>query len=161
MRPSWDRRRVLTGGLLTAAGVTGLAALTGCTGHRKPKAGRPDPVRPLLAGTLALLALYDATAASHPELAGRLTPLRADHEAHARALKAALAPGAPTASPSPPPTPGPSVPASSAAALAALVAAEQQAQRTIATACLAAPASTATLLGAIAACRATHQAVLR
>jgi hypothetical protein len=150
---------VLTGGLLAGAGLAGLAGLSGCLGDDEPKAAKPDPLRPLLAGTLALRERYDATAARHPDLAARLTPLRADHDAHAKALKAALAPGAPTTSPSP--TPSPSVPASAADALAALVTAEQQAQQAAAKACLAAPAATATLLGAIAACRATHQAALQ
>jgi hypothetical protein len=155
----WGRRRVLTGGLLAGAGLTGLATLSGCFGDSEPKAARPDPLRPVLAGTLALRALYDATAARHPDLAARLTPLRADHDAHARALKAALASPAPTTSPSP--TPSPSIPPAAADALAALVTAEQQAQQAAAKACRAAPAATATLLGAIAACRATHQAVLQ
>jgi hypothetical protein len=149
----------LAGGLLAGVGITGLAGLTGCFGDDKPTAARPDPLRPVLAGTLALRARYDATAAHHPDLAARLTPLRADHDAHAKALKAALASPAPTTSPSP--APSPSVPAAPADALAALVTAEQQAQQDAAKACLAAPAATATLLGAVAACRATHQAVLQ
>jgi hypothetical protein len=153
------RRRVLGAGLL--AGVAGVAGvgLTGCLGDGKPKAAKPDPLRPVLAGTVALRALFDATAARHPDLAARLTPLRADHDAHATALKAALTTPAPSASARPSPTP--SVPAVAADALAALVTAEHQAQQAATKACLTAPASTATLLGSIAACRATHQAVLQ
>jgi hypothetical protein len=50
----------------------------------------------------ALLAAYDAAAAAHPELAGRLAPFRADHVAHLRGLVPGDTPQSPTATaPSP------------------------------------------------------------
>jgi hypothetical protein len=50
------------------------------------------------AAEVALVAAYDAAAAAHPELAGRLAPFRADHVAHLHGLVPEGLP--PSASPS-------------------------------------------------------------
>lgn len=157
------RRRVLAGLAGGLAGAAVVAGAAGCTSP--PPKPKPDPLAPVLTGTLALRAAYDATIRQHADLANTLTPLRADHDAHVRALtqaiRAALPTDRPTPSASPTPTPTvPPVPASASEAQAALATAEQQAQQVAAQACLTAPADRARLLGSITACRATHRTVL-
>jgi hypothetical protein len=152
------RRAVLAG---LAGGVTG-AALAGCwPASDKPAVQHPPhPLTPVLASTGVLVQRYRATIAGYPDLAERLTPLLADHEAHVEALHKAI--GTPVASASA--SPGPSVSASlapdAAGAVAALRRAEQTGQADAVTACLAAASDDAALLGSIAACRATHLEVL-
>jgi hypothetical protein len=138
---------------LLAAGVAALAAA--CTEPPEPPA--PDPLEPLLAGTVALADRYDATIATVPTLAARLTPLRDAHRSHAVDLARMIGKPLPSGTPAPP---SPSASADPAGAAAALRTAEQQAQRAAVDACLAAPARRAPLLGSIAACRATHAEVL-
>jgi hypothetical protein len=135
----------------------------------------PDPLTEDLAAERQLLGSYQATIARHPSLAKRLTPLRSDHGAHVAALERelGLAPSTPTAAPSatastgsPTPSPSPdesavaAVPGTPAAALNALRAAERAAARARSAACLTAPAARATLLASIAACEASHEAML-
>jgi hypothetical protein len=123
--------------------------------------------------TARLADQYDATIAAHPPLGSRIASLRDNHDAHLRALarelaiprngSAAPASAGPTeidsVSPRAPGAP-PEVPTQSSAALNALLSAEKAAATDAMEACLAAPNWRAPLLGAIAACRATHVEVL-
>jgi len=143
---------------MAGAGL-GATALAGCglfdDDPEPPEA--PDPLQPVLDEALALAVAYDRAAVARPDLAGRLTPLAADHRAHAAELSRVIG------------KPLPSAPAGSAAAtadpaanaLAGLRKAEQVAQRTAATICRQAPADRAALAGSIAACRAAHAEALR
>lgn len=121
----------------------------------------PDPLEPLLAGTVALVTQYDAALARLPELASRLAPLRDAHLTHVAALAALIGRPPPATGAATPSTPDPSASSEVRGVIAGLRGAEQAAQRTAAEACLAAPARRAGLLGAITACRATHVEVLR
>lgn len=156
-----SRRTVLAGGLVSGAAVGAAVALAGCQlGDQDDK--KPDPLEPVLTGTLALKATYDATVARYAQLSTRLVHLRADHDAHIAALNAALGrtgSGKPSRSASPS-VPAAPVPDTVDAAMSALATAEKQAQQSVTAACLTAPDRHATLLGSIAACRATHVAVL-
>jgi len=142
------------------AGTVAGAALAGCwpNSTRKPSPPSPHPLTPALGGTQALVDRYQATIAGYPDLADRLQPLLADHQAHLAALRKAMGLPAPSASASVPATA--SGAADQDAAVAALKAAEQSGRTEAVTACLAAPATHAPLLGSIAACRATHVEVL-
>jgi hypothetical protein len=148
------------------ASAVGAAALGGCGvfDDDEPRPAPPDPLAPLLAETVALIARYDAALAAHPDLAARLTPVREAHAAHAAELArltGAASPGA--ASPGGPSSSGaaPSgAPADARGTLAALRAGEVGGRRAAAGACLAAPAERAALLGSIAAARATHAEAL-
>lgn len=144
--------------VLSAAGGGTLLLVAGCdTLRRGVTAERsPDPLEPLLAGTLALLDRYDAAVAAAPDLAARLGPIRDDHRAHADAL-ARLTGASPTRLP-------PSAPTSAAPGgpvLPGLRAAERTGYADAINACMAAPADRAGLIGSIAACRATHLEALR
>lgn len=161
------RRRDLLG---AALGTAGLALVAGCTGTPPPRPRPsptptgPDPQLADLENEQALLAAYDATLRAHPKLADRLRPVRADHAAHAAALRRLLTPAGgrrrTSASPTPPaPTVSP-VPADPAAALAALRTAEQSAYAARTRACLAAATDRAALLGSIAASEASHGVLL-
>ncbi len=153
-----SRRALLTG----LAGFAAGAALAGCWPLAKKPQAQPSahPLTPTLAGTAALIDRYQATIAAVPDLAGRLQPLLADHQAHLNALRSAM--GLPSPSPAPSGGAGPSasVAADAVAAVAALRTAEQAAQADAGRACLAAAAEHAALLGSITACRATHVEVL-
>jgi hypothetical protein len=151
-----ERRGVLRATLLAVA----VAPLAGCDlFESEPEpAASPDPLAPLLAGTLDLAARHEAAIAAYPELAGRLTPVLEAHRQHAADL--AKLTGA--ATPSPAATTPAATPAGDVkATLAALRTAEQQGQKSAADACLAAPAERAALLGSISAARATHLEVVR
>ena len=162
MTTTLARRRLLAGAL-AGAGVAA-AALTGCElrlsddGPGVPAAD-PDPLEPLLAAELALLASYDAAIAGFPALAARLRPLRADHAAHAQALRARMDPRRVTAMPSSAP-PSPAVPADQQGAVAALAAAERAAAARAGAACLTAAGERAALLASIAACESSHMVVI-
>jgi hypothetical protein len=154
----YSRRRVLG----AAAGLgAGASALGGCglfdDGPEPP--ATPDALQPVLDEALALAAAYDRAAAAQAALSARLTPLAADHRAHAAELAKVI--GKPVPS-------GPAAGATDAASatgpadlLAALHRAEQAAQKTAVAACRQAPADRAALAGSIAACRATHAEALR
>lgn len=154
----WTRRAVL------AAGATGLAGATsGCTwfGSAPPEPPPPDPLEPLLAGARELADRYARTLVAHPDLAGRLDPLRAAHFAHVAALVEVIdRPG--TASPFTTGSPvGVSdIPADADEALEDLRKREDSARDAAREACLAAPAERAGLLGSICAARASHGEVL-
>lgn len=122
-----------------------------------------DPFLALLAAEQLLVVRYDAALAMHPELAGRLSPLRADHAAHLSALRRASRAPPARLSASPRPTANPSakpVAATVPATLAALASAERTAVAAFGAACLTAPAARAMLLGSIAACESSHLVAL-
>jgi hypothetical protein len=145
-----SRRRVLG---MAGAGV-GATALAGCglfdDDSKPPEA--PDALQPLLDEALALAAAYDRAALAQPGLAGRLTPLAADHRAHAAELSRVIGKALPSAS---------AGGDAAANTLTALRKAVHAAQKTAATVCRQAPAERAALAGSIAACRATHAEALR
>lgn len=154
----WTRRSVLVG----LGAVTATAGGCGLLDSDPPTPPAPDPLEPLLAGTIALAARYDATIAALPALAGRLSPLRDAHRQHVAELSRMIGKPVPSGTPSAPAGSGtPSAsPPTDKAAVAALRTAEQQAQQAAVEACLAAPPRRAPMLGSIAACRATHAEAL-
>jgi hypothetical protein len=135
------RRQLLIG---AAASAT---ALTGCDAEPSPPPP-PDPLQPLLDEALALAAAYDRAIATDPGQSARLSPLAADHRAHAAELTKLISTGSSAA-------------ASAVAADTDLRAAEQTAQRNAVAACKVAPGDRVALVGSIAACRATHVEALR
>ena len=146
------RRRVLG---IAAAGASG-ATLAGCGlfDHDSKPSPATDALLPLLTEAVGLAAAYDRAVAAQPGLAGRLTPLAADHRAHAAALAELIGEAVPSAS-------APPTAAGAGDVLTQLRAAEQTAQRNAVTACKQAPSERAALIGSIAACRATHAEALR
>ena len=174
-----SRRSVLRG--LSGLGVGVLA--TGCT--KAPAADLPSPRREsdrvraidlavvgsALAVSQDLANRYAAAVAAFPELAGILAPLAAEHAAHVAALDttpssaSAAASTESTAPTSPVPT-GPAVPAVPAVpatpgdAIAALTAAERASAAARVADLLPSSPAVARLLASIAACQATHAAVL-
>ncbi|MFJ6720236.1 MULTISPECIES: hypothetical protein [unclassified Streptomyces] len=167
-----SRRSVLAG----AAGAAGAALLTGCTGG----SGAPDedlgiPLERRMRENAAreterLLERYDATTAAHPDLAGRLAPLRAAVAAHAVALAvpgSGRPAGAPSASSSgsapsagtPARRPAP-VPPTPAEALTELADAERSLSEARIVALAGAPGELARLLASVAACGAVHAYLL-
>jgi len=154
--PMKSRRAVL----VTAVGAGAGLVVSGCWGRSAPVTPKPHPLAPALVGALALVDRYQATVATYPDLGERLQPLLADHQAHVEALRRAMGTPGPTASPSASASAAPSVATDPAAAVVALRTAEQAGQADATTACLAAAAEHAALLGSIAACRATHVEVL-
>ena len=150
------RRRHLIG--VTAGGALSATALAGCglfDGDPEPPPP-PDPLQPLLDEALTLAAAYDRLALAQPGLAGRLTPLAADHRTHVAELSRLIGRAVPSG------TPASSAPAGDTAdSVASLRKAEQAAQKTAAAACRVAPADRAGLTGSIAAARAAHAEALR
>ncbi len=153
---------------LTRRGALALGAglvLGGCTSG---STARPDPVDPDVAlAELArvreqtLLDAYAAAALAHPQLASRLTVLRAEHEVHLAAVA--------TSAPSPPASPAvssavslvaPPVVDSPSARLAALRNLETAMSRSHALAAVTASRTLAPVLASLAACEASHAAVL-
>ncbi|MFD8142793.1 hypothetical protein [Streptomyces sp. NPDC059708] len=121
-----------------------------------------------------LLERYDATVAVHPDLSGRLAPLRRAVAAHTGALalgtaKASPAPSGPASpSGSPSASPPPSAPAAGRAqvpekpaeALSALADAERSLSEARTIALAGAPGELARLLASVAACGAVHAYLL-
>jgi hypothetical protein len=142
--------------VLGAVVLAGLAGTAGCglIDEKPSPAPPPDPLAPMIAEAQALAAAYRSAAASLPDLAARLTPMAADHDAHAQELATLIVTPLPSAPGSAAPSASPS--ATVAATVAALRAAETAAVATASAACLAAPAGRVALLGSIAACRASH-----
>jgi hypothetical protein len=162
----WSRRAVL-GMLGLAAGIGPVAACS----WREPDPPPPpplDPLEPLLASARELAGQYERAITDHPDLAGRLGPLREAHLAHEEALRAVIgrpelasaSPG--TASWVTPPADHSTIPParSPKEAVAALRNAERDGREQAAQACLAAEPDRAALLGSITAARRTHVAVL-
>ncbi len=174
------RRSVLAGAAV--AGAPLVALLAGCTsGHGAAPAARTasrDTLarRRAAADTTALLTRYDAVLAAHPQLSGRLAPLRTQVAAHAAAFGArptaataapsatgspsARPPGASGAPSAPPSAARPPVPAAPRDALRSLADAERDtAARRVAGLPGASP-ELARLLASVAACGAGHVALL-
>ena len=147
------RRRVLGTAAAVALGAP-TAAGCGLLDDEPDPDREPDALQPVLDEALALAARYDRTAAAQSGLSGRLSPLAADHRAHATELARLIGVTAPSADPSA------SAPIA-ADSLADLRKAEQSALRTATAAAKAAPAERAALVGSIAACRATHAEALK
>ena len=169
------RPRGVTRRAALAAAAT--LALAGCTST--PARAQPtgvtvssDALGPLYTETLALISLYDQNIAAYPALAALIGPLREDHRQHAIAIASLMRIVAPAVSigpdagglPMPPVTASPAtaapIAADSAPARATLSAAEATAKASAVAACLSAPADRSAVLASIAACRATHVAVL-
>jgi hypothetical protein len=137
---------------LVGAGVSaGILSGCGLLDRRNGPEPAPDPLLPLLAQTRALVAAYDGFLQDHPDRATRLQPLRDTHAAHVTALAAIVVQ----------PSPGPSAtPSAAPTTLAGLKGLESAAAKSAYEACLSVPGQRATLLGEIAAARATHVVVL-
>lgn len=160
--PTGPRRRAL---LVSAAGA---ALLAGCTrGGEKPEksAGGSQSVtrkaRALAARESAgMVGRYDAVIAAHPQVAGRLGPLRAEVVRHAEAFGGSAAMGSRgTASPSASGAVSPT-PANEKDALAELAAAERALSDRRMAALLDVPGELARLLASVAAAGAAHAYLL-
>jgi hypothetical protein len=158
------RRRVLATSGRGACGLATSAFVTctiGCT-VTPPAPPQPDPLQALLAAALADAALASAVAAAHPPLAPAANALAADRRAHADALKAEVVRATPA-----PATPPPSTtltaavpPPDRAAARGVLVEAAKAAQAQAGGLVAALPRYRAGLVASVAACCASHLAVL-
>ncbi len=155
------RRRVL--GVI--AGFTlGVTTLSGCRrANAEPQpSATPDQLQPLLTDTLELISLYERAIVTQPTLSARLTPLAADHRAHADELTKLI-----SASPAPTPSATQSLPVdaswgrTSADVLAKLRFAEQAGQQSATAVSMLAAADRVLLAASVAACRATHVEALR
>ena len=163
MKPPLNRRRLLTGAVAGAGGILAVSALAGCDlALGADDAGVPpaeaDPLEPLLAAELALLASYDAAIGAFPGAAAKLRPVRADHAAHVQAIRARLDPRRAAAAPAS--VAADKVGGSAGAALAALVKAERTHADLAGKACLTATGERSALLASIAACESSHPVVL-
>ncbi|MDQ3905936.1 MAG: hypothetical protein M3300_10965 [Actinomycetota bacterium] len=159
-----SRRQALAAGAATAAlFLAGPAALGGCT-TSAPGSEGPDPLEGPARRAEADVALSAVVAGAHPTLAPAANALRVDRAAHAKALRAELHRVHPEPVPSsttqPPPAVAPAVSPDAAAAQAALAQAMRAAQDEAAELVLTLPGYRAALLASIAACCATHTAVL-
>jgi len=168
-RPS--RRRMLAAG---AALLAGPATLAGCTGSAPLAPEGPDPLEPPArrAETDSALAQSVAQAAAqlgtqtHAALATAARALAADRTAHAITLRAELRRARPAPTPSgaaPPATPPPAPPLADpdlTSARAALIQTVHAAQDEAAGLVVTLPGYRAALLASVAACCATHAAVL-
>jgi hypothetical protein len=175
-------------------GVTGVALLGACgspadtkgsgnppnTAPKPVPAGQADPVRDrALSAEADLLKRYDAALAlasvsADSGLTAKLTAIRAEHAAHAAAMKQGYTPPPVPTRPAPAPStpPGSPTPSTSATtwsppaptdaktALAALAGAEQDAASARTADILAADGATAMLLASIAASESGHAALL-
>ncbi|MGH3936066.1 MAG: hypothetical protein ACRDS1_14010 [Pseudonocardiaceae bacterium] len=172
-RPRPSRRRVLTAGVTLLVG--GPAMLAGCTGSPTVVPEDPDPLESPArrAETDSALALAVAHAAggqaeaqpetgAQPALAAAASALAQDRMAHAITLHAELRRVRPTPAPSDgglpaaPPVAAPDLANARAALLQAIHAAQDEASRLV----IALPGYRAALLASIAACCASHAALL-
>lgn len=153
--PALTRRLVLGGG---AAGA--LAFLSGCSSGSLPIISATDPDeqlrRAVAQSEQLLLTAYDTTLTAFPVLAGRLSVLRDQHQAHLTAVAHDLDLAAPTAS-----TPGAPPAGGQTGAVRTLRRLEASAARQRIEACTAAEAADlAELLARIAASESGHVAAL-
>ncbi len=159
-----SRRRVLgagvaVGGLL----VTGPAA--GCAAPAPEAPEQPDPLEAPATRAEADVVLAQAVAAGYPALGEAATAFAVDRQAHATALRSELR----RARPEPDLTSGSSAPsaipvtpgADAASARSALATAIQVAQEQAAGLVATLPGYRAALLASVAACCASHAAVLQ
>jgi hypothetical protein len=122
------------------------------------EAVEPDPLVPDLADEQRLLTVYDRALHDHPELTGRLRPLRSNHAAHVAALRQAM--GLPAGAGTANPTGSPPPPASAAATLAALRSLEHAAVLARTASAVRTSGGRAALLASLAACAASHEELL-
>ncbi|MGA9310186.1 MAG: hypothetical protein WBV74_07420 [Pseudonocardiaceae bacterium] len=162
-RPS--RRGVLTVG--TALLLTGPAVLTGCSSSARAPSG-PDPLespaRRAEADAALAQAVVQTQTQTNPALAASAKALAEDRTTHATALRAELRrarplPASTSAVPSPVATPAVAAPDLSAARTA-LAQAARTAQDEAAGLVVTLPGYRAALLASVAACCATHVALL-
>jgi hypothetical protein len=151
---------------VVTAGCSGGGGTAGADGAgRKGTQPRPGEVarRQAARDSSALLVRYDAVAAAHPALAGRLAPLRAEVVRHVAAFGGGPAP-APSLTPTPASTPSPSrsrsPKGSSSVALKSLADQEHRLADRRATALLDVPGELARLFASVAAAGAGHAALL-
>lgn len=157
------RRQVLGAGIVGAGALlVGLPTLAAC-GSDDSGPAAPDALLPLARRARQDAADADAVAAAHSDLAATVGAVAADRIAHAEALEAeirraagddeepAAPPSAPVATP-----PSPDRGTARSSVLDMLRIAETEASRLV----LGAPANRAAMLGSLAACCASHQAVL-
>jgi hypothetical protein len=156
-----SRREVLVGGALVALG--------GCLPDTEPAAPARSPEERLRARVADevddLAARYAAVMARFPQGRPELSMLAAEHEAHVRALRGrgpASRPRSPSPSPSPSATgpDAPAVPETLAEARASLAVVERAASRRRGRQATGTGPELARLLASIAACEATHAALL-
>ncbi len=162
--------------VLQLAGLTTFALLSGCTGGDDGpdtpggRGAEPDPDLALLATAIAdkqgMLAAYEITLTRHPQLAGRLEPMRDDHAAHLAELSAQQEkkgrPDVPAPEPSASASPTGAPPSDRDQAVELLAKAELAAAGRRVGQCKSARSSElARLLASIGGCEAAHTAVLR
>lgn len=171
--PCHSRRRILaTGAVLLVAGPTVLA---GCTGATPVAPEEPDPLEQparraetdsVLAQAVAQMATESAAREDGQALVTAATALAADRMAHASTLRTELRRARPatvpsSTAPSAPPTPVPPLAvADLASARAALLQGVQAAQDEASQLVTTLPGYRAALLASVAACCASHAAVL-
>jgi hypothetical protein len=153
-------------------GAGALSTLTGCTTAppADPSSPRDEPghdrgvdlavVSRARAASQHLAQRYADAVAALPDLAGALTPLAAEHAAHIRALDTTAASATATTQSPAPVSPRPVRPVSAGEAIAALAAAERASATARVADVLTCSPDVARLLASIAACQATHAAVL-
>jgi hypothetical protein len=155
---------VAAGATTAALFLAGPAVLAGCAASA-PTSEVPDPLEAPARRAEADMALAAAVAEAHSPLAATARALAADRAAHAATLRAELHrlhpdPVPPsTAQPTPPVGPPPVSP-DSATAQAALAQAMRAAQDEAAALVITLPGYQAALLASVAACCATHTALL-
>jgi hypothetical protein len=154
-----SRREVLVGGALVALG--------GCLPDTEPAAPARSPEERLRARVADevddLAARYAAVMARFPQGRPELSMLAAEHEAHVRALRGrgpASRPRSPSPSPSAKGPAAPAVPETLAEARASLAVVERAASRRRGRQATGTGPELARLLASIAACEATHAALL-
>jgi hypothetical protein len=154
-----SRREVLVGGALVALG--------GCLPDTEPAAPARSPEERLRARVADevddLAARYAAVMARFPQGRPELSMLAAEHEAHVRALRGrgpASRPRSPSPSPSAKGPAAPAVPETLAEARASLAVVERAASRRRGRQATGTGPKLARLLASIAACEATHAALL-
>lgn len=148
---------VATGTVLVAGPLT----LGGCS--TQPDPAQPDPLERPARRAESDAALAQALAAAHPALAQAADRYAADRRAHAAALRTELRrvrPAPPTSSSAPPPPAPVPAPAEEGQARDALAGAVRAAQDEAARLVGGLPGYRAALLASVAACCASHAAVL-
>ncbi|MBM9465874.1 hypothetical protein [Nakamurella leprariae] len=161
-------RRALFAGAGGTVGALLLGGVSGCTSSDEPAAtstapAAPDPLTGLIATTRLHLLRLDAAITADPADAARLTPLRADRQAHLDALIAERDRVTPPTSTGPTADPAPAdlrLPEDPAAIISTVRGDAATAQVQFTDAMSAVGPYRAALLGSIVACLASHRAVL-
>ncbi|POX43636.1 hypothetical protein C3489_37770 [Streptomyces sp. Ru71] len=165
--PSGPRRRTLLASALTSA--AGALLVSGCTaggdggdgGGATSGPSATERARARAAQDSAgLVARYDAVLAVHPQLAGRVRPLRDEVVRHVEAFGGATARPAPSGSASPSAAPSPAVPGTDREAVAQLAAAERELADRRAASLTDVDGELARLLASVAAAGAAHAFLL-